>query len=258
MKAVLVTGGFDPIHSGHISYIKDAKRHGDVLIVGLNSDEWLNRKKSNFFMGWNERASILRELSCVDDVIAFDDSDGSALDAIEQCLEKYDTVVFANGGDRVKTNIPEMKRLFNDERVEFIFSVGGSDKMNSSSKILSEWKSQKVYREWGYYRVLHNDGIETKVKELVVNPQSKLSLQRHNGRNEYWIVTSGEATVKLGADINSLYETKLKKHGEIRIPANYLHQLINDTTEETKIVEIQYGAFCTEDDIQRFSSSISS
>lgn len=254
MKAVLVTGGFDPIHSGHISYIKDAKRYGDFLIVGLNSDDWLIRKKSNFFMDWNERASILKELSCVDEVIAFDDSDGSAIDAIEQCLEKYDNVVFANGGDRIKTNIPEMVRLANDERVEFVFSVGGSEKMNSSSKILSEWKSQKVYREWGYYRVLHNDGIETKVKELVVNPHSKLSLQRHNGRNEYWIVTSGEATVKFGADINSLNETKLKKHEEIRIPANHLHQLINETSEETKIVEIQYGSFCTEDDIQRFSS----
>ena len=254
MKAVLVTGGFDPIHSGHISYLKNAMELGDVLIVGLNSDEWLIRKKSNFFMEWSERASIIRELSCVDDVIAFDDSDGSALDAIEQCLEQYDTVVFANGGDRIKTNIPEMKRLFNDERVDFVFSVGGSEKINSSSKILSEWKSQKVYREWGYYRVLHNDGIETKVKELVVNPHSKLSLQSHNGRNEHWIVTNGEAKVRLGENRNTINEFNLKKHGEIRIPVNHLHQLINDTNEELKIVEIQYGAFCTEDDIQRFSS----
>ena len=254
MKAVLATGGFDPLHSGHINYLKNAKKLGDILIVGLNSDEWLIRKKSNFFMEWNERASILRELSCVDDVIAFDDSDGSALDAIEQCLEKYDTVVFANGGDRVKTNIPEMKRLFNDERVDFVFSVGGSEKMNSSSKILSEWKSQKVYREWGYYRVLHNDGIETKVKELVVNPHSKLSLQSHNGRSEHWIVTNGEAKVRIGENPNTINEFNLKKHGEIRIPVNHLHQLINDTNEELKIVEIQYGAFCTEDDIQRFSS----
>lgn len=254
MKAVLVTGGFDPIHSGHISYLKDAKKLGDVLIVGLNSDEWLIRKKSSFFMEWNERASILRELSCVDDVIAFDDSDGSALDAIEHCLEKYDDVVFANGGDRIQTNIPEMKRLFNDERVEFVFSVGGSEKINSSSKILSEWKSQKVYRDWGYYRVIHNDGIETKVKELVVNPNSKLSLQSHNGRSEHWIVTTGEARVRLGQNIETISEFNLKKHNEIHIPVNYLHQLINDTSEELKIVEIQYGAFCTEDDIQRFSS----
>lgn len=251
MKAVLVTGGFDPIHSGHISYIKEAKKLGDVLVVGLNSDDWLTRKKSNFFMNWNERASILNELSCVDSVIAFDDSDGSATDAIEKCLEKYDCVVFANGGDRVKTNIPEMKRLANDERVEFVFGVGGSDKMNSSSKILAEWKSQKVYRDWGYYRVLHNDGIETKVKELVVNPNSKLSLQKHSGRNEYWIVTGGQAKVIKGNKTNAV---TLKKHEEIHIPVDTLHQLINDTTEELKIVEIQYGQYCTEDDIQRFSS----
>jgi len=73
MKAVIVTGGFDPIHSGHIAYFKAAKALGDddksILIVGLNSDEWLTRKKGRPFMPWEERASIIRELECVDDVI---------------------------------------------------------------------------------------------------------------------------------------------------------------------------------------------
>lgn len=255
MKAVLVTGGFDPIHSGHISYIKEAKKLGDRLVVGLNSDEWLIRKKSSFFMEWKERASILQEMKCVDKVIAFDDSDGSARDAIQQCLQNYDEVIFANGGDRLSTNIPEMKHFGNDERVSFVFGVGGSDKMNSSSKILAEWKSQKVYRDWGYYRVLHNDGIETKVKELVVNPRSSLSLQKHNGRSEHWIVTGGEATVKLGFALCGIKEFNLQKHQEIDIPVNYLHQLSNRTDDELRIVEIQYGAYCTEDDIQRFSSN---
>lgn len=254
MKAVLVTGGFDPIHSGHISYMKEAKKLGDVLIVGLNSDDWLIRKKSNYFMNWKERSSILKELSCVNDVIAFDDSDGSANNAIQQCLDKFDHVIFANGGDRLSTNIPEMKAFAFEERVAFRFGVGGSDKMNSSSKILAEWKSQKVYRNWGYYRVLHNDGLETKVKELVVNPQSSLSLQRHHGRNEYWIVSNGEATVRIGETIDTITEFVMKKHDEIRIPVTHFHQLMNKTDQELKIVEIQYGRFCTEDDIERFSS----
>ena len=75
---VLVTGGFDPIHSGHINYIKEAKKLGDILVVGVNSDDWLTRKKGRPFMPLSERAEILRNIVGVDFVIDFDDSDGSA------------------------------------------------------------------------------------------------------------------------------------------------------------------------------------
>src|SRR6056300_143789 len=96
---VLVTGGFDPLHSGHIEYFKAAKKLGDKLVVGLNSDEWLTRKKGRPFMPFHERAAIIKELKCVDQVIGFNDDDDSACNAIGHVLATTaDIVVFANGG----------------------------------------------------------------------------------------------------------------------------------------------------------------
>ena len=242
-KIVLVTGGFDPIHSGHIAYFNAAKSLGDMLIVGLNSDDWLSRKKGRPFMPFAERLSVVRNLSMVNWVIEFNDSDGSAVDAIRKVKEQHPDahVIFANGGDRTKDNIPEM--VFND--VEFVFGVGGENKMNSSSWILEEWKSPKTERPWGYYRVLY-DIMGCKAKELVVNPGQRLSMQRHEHRAEYWFVSEGEATVywEMGS-------AKIRKHHTETIHQQEWHQLANETDQPLKIVEIQYGTRCDEADIQR-------
>ena len=255
-KVVLVSGGFDPLHSGHIAYFEQAKKLGDVLVVGVNSDEWLSRKKGQPFMNINERIAIVKALEVVDSVIIFDDSDGSAKAAIRYCLDSYaeSEIIFANGGDRTKTNIPEMETPCTPEelkRLNFVFGVGGEHKMNSSSKILTEWKNPKTIRKWGHYRVLHSDGPALKVKELVVEPEKSLSLQRHHLRNEYWIVSHGTAKVKHGYDANRLSTSVLKPHDEINIPVTMWHQLINNTTEDLRIVEIQYGVNCIEEDIER-------
>ncbi len=135
---VLVTGGFDPLHSGHIAYFKAAKELG-TLGVGVNSDEWLVRKKGKFFMTVEERISIIKELKCVDVVIEFIDKDDTANDAIKMALEVYDNIIFCNGGDRIKGNIPEMEKYGNNDRVEFKWGVGGMDKKNSSSWILKDY-----------------------------------------------------------------------------------------------------------------------
>jgi D-beta-D-heptose 7-phosphate kinase/D-beta-D-heptose 1-phosphate adenosyltransferase len=250
-KVVLVTGGFDPLHSGHIAYFKEAKKLGDMLIVGVNSDEWLTRKKGQPFMNINERIAIVKSLAVVDAVIVFDDKDGSACEAIKYCLDLYSNsqIIFANGGDRTNSNIPEMS--IESDRLSFVFGLGGEHKMNSSSKILTEWKTPKTERKWGYYRVLHSDGPSTKVKELVVEPGKSLSLQKHKLRNEHWIVTYGTATVKHGYNENDLNESILNKHDEIHITKDEWHQLINNTNDEIRITEIQYGINCIEEDILR-------
>ena len=136
-KVSLVTGGFDPIHSGHISYFARAKDFSDFLVVGINTEEWLTNKKGQYFQSWVERAEIIRHLRMVDAVITVpDDDEGSACGAIAKCLEIADTVVFCNGGDRGKTNTPEVDKYGEDPRVEFQFGIGGNDKKNSSSWIL--------------------------------------------------------------------------------------------------------------------------
>ena len=135
-EVVLVTGGFDPIHSGHISYFNSAKEFSNRLIVGINSDEWLVRKKGQYFLPWKERAKIIGSLRMVDDVISYNDEDNSSSEAIEKCLKISKKVIFCNGGDRKNNNILEMDVFKNNPRVQFKFSVGGDDKINSSSWIL--------------------------------------------------------------------------------------------------------------------------
>ncbi len=132
----LVTGGFDPLHSGHISYFKRAKDLSNYLVVGINTEEWLTRKKGQYFQSWKERAEIIRHLDMVDAVISWNDEDDSACGAIAKCLEIAQTVVFANGGDRGKDNTPEIDKYDNHPNVQFAWGVGGDDKMNSSSWIL--------------------------------------------------------------------------------------------------------------------------
>ena len=250
-KIVLITGGFDPLHSGHIAYFKAAKALGDILVVGVNSDAWLTRKKGSPFMPYKERAEIVRNIVGVDFVVEFNDADGSAKHAIRMVRASYpqDSIIFANGGDRTNDNIPEMDIA--DDNLEFVFGVGGFNKANSSSWILQEWKAPKTERQWGYYRVLHEvSGM--KVKELTVEPGKSLSMQRHNHRAEYWIVSEGRAVVNnMMPGGYSLPAIELAKHEEYKVPVNEWHQLTNPYEESVKVVEIQFGEQCIEEDIER-------
>jgi len=254
-KIVLITGGFDPLHSGHIAYIKAARELGDSLIIGLNSDEWLRRKKGQEFMPWEERATIIAELNNVDRVINFNDSDNSAKDAIKKvrALHPHAQIIFANGGDRTKDNIPEMDLLSEMLHLDFVFGVGGEDKKNSSSWILQEWKTPKTERAWGYYRVLHEVGANTKLKELTVMPKTCLSMQRHDSRAEFWFVAEGQATVYTLDEASTDQEIKcsLTMHEHTFIKVDEWHQLCNETNQHLKLIEIQYGERCVEEDIER-------
>jgi cytidyltransferase-like protein len=248
---VVISGGFDPIHSGHIRLIKEARLLGDQLIVGINSDEWLARKKGRAFMPWQERLAVLNNLSPVDEVYTFDDEDGTARHLLQQVRAHYPDakIIFANGGDRTKENIPEMSVL----GIEFVFGVGGSDKANSSSWILQEWKAPKTERSWGNYRVLYDYGTQVKVKELTVDPGQRLSMQRHEQRAEFWFVAEGQATVYTVDPRSTEYEVleKPSQHEHCWIELGQWHQLCNDTDQPLRLIEIQYGADCVEQDIER-------
>ena len=249
MKIVIVTGGFDPLHSGHISYFNSAKQLGDKLIVGINSDEWLTRKKGRPFMSWFERSKIIQALKMVDYVIQFNDDDDSARDAIRIARQTFPDaeLVFANGGDRGDKNTLEMD--VKDDKLSFAFGVGGDTKQNSSSWILNKWEQPKTERPWGYYRVLY-DETGTKVKELTVNPGQSLSMQKHEHRNEYWHVVEGVATV-VEERPNSASKKEYYRHHHLNIPVGVWHKLSNETEKPLKIVEIQWGDKCIEEDIER-------
>jgi cytidyltransferase-like protein len=254
MDVVLVTGGFDPLHSGHLAYFKAARQLGDKLVVGLNSDAWLTRKKGKPFMPFDERIEIIKGLSVVDDVISFDDTDNTACGAIYKTLATHGNikVIFANGGDRTDANIPEMTTYGDLPYCDFVVGVGGENKKNSSSWILEEYKSPKTERSWGYYRVIHEYDKHTKVKELTVPPGNKLSMQKHKERSEHWFVAEGTATVYTldsSTDIDTL--GVYTQHQSLHIPVGTWHQLANEHDTDLKLVEIQYGKNCVEEDIER-------
>lgn len=249
MKVVLATGGFDPLHSGHIAYLKESKTLGDMLIVGINSDEWLERKKGRAFMPWNERLCIVNNLSMVDEVYTFNDDDGSAKHFISQVRAHYPDahLIFANGGDRTKDNIPEMDII--DKNLTFVFGIGGENKKNSSSWILDEWKTPKTERDWGWYRVL-DDQKKYKVKELVINPGMSLSMQRHFKRSEHWYVLKGECVVEtIYKDMKGMHQ--MHQNHSYTIGNGVWHRGINNSNEDCHILEVQYGEICVEEDIER-------
>lgn len=252
-KIVLVTGGFDPLHSGHIDYMKAAKELGDKLFVGINSDEWLTRKKGRPFMPFEERAAIIEELSFVDRIVAFDDSDNSACGAIFKTMATTGNskIIFANGGDRDSaTNTPEWKTYGDRTDVEFVWGVGGTNKKNSSSWILSNWDKPITQRAWGTYKILDRNG-GWQVKELAFDVGKSLSDQRHLVRSEHWHIVQGTIMMSLEYP-NGDRENKTYYSGDsIDIPVNTWHKATNIGDITAKVIEVWMGDELTEDDIER-------
>lgn len=253
MKIIVVSGGFDPLHSGHISYFKSAKNLGNKLIVALNSDSWLINKKEKYFMPFNERKEVIENLSCVDKVIDFEDDDiGSCINALKKVKKLYvdDEIIFCNGGDRNNTNCPEMQV----DGIEFIFGVGGDTKKNSSSWILKKWQYDSEERLWGsfYNLFTHADQTNVKVKELIVLPGKGMSFQRHDYRSEIWFISKGSCIVNYSEiDSNNPEIINLKLEDTFFVKKGAWHQIINPSNYPCHIIEIQYGEKTEEDDIER-------
>jgi len=134
---IAVSGGFDPVHIGHIRMIRDAARYGDVLVI-INSDDWLMRKKGYVFMPWKERAEIMGNIKGVRIVTQVDDSDGTVCAA----LRRHKPDVFANGGDRKTQNTPEMD-VCEELGIQMMWAIGGNNKPQSSSWLVNKLKENK-------------------------------------------------------------------------------------------------------------------
>lgn len=183
-KKIVISGGFDPIHPGHIAMIEEAAQYGEVHIV-VNSDEWLLRKKGFFFQPWVDRKKILEAYTPY--VHAVDDTDGTVCEALRRIKPDY----FGNGGDRTNQNTPELA-VCQEYDIEPIFSLGGN-KYSSSSEVNAK---SKVETRWGWYSVII-DMPKLKVKILMVNPGKTLSLQKHKTRSEFFFMPNGEVRINL-------------------------------------------------------------
>tara|TARA_R110000782_G_scaffold90326_1_gene173370 strand:- start:185 stop:646 length:462 start_codon:yes stop_codon:yes gene_type:complete len=136
-RYVAVSGGFDPIHIGHVRMIQEAAKLGDGVIIIANSDEWLIRKKGYSFMAFKERQEILFSIKGVVDVFKAIDSDNTVCES----LKLIKPHIFANGGDRKEGNVPEYK-VCDELGIEIRFGIGGYDKPQSSS-----WIVKKAFKQ---------------------------------------------------------------------------------------------------------------
>ncbi len=145
-RIIILSGGFDPVHKGHIRMFKAAKEFPSTVIVGANSDNWLIRKKGSAFMAFEERREILESIKFIDEVCSFNDDDDSACELIRLVNERYQSkdgisICFGNGGDRTNTNSPEVNFCINNQ-IELLWGLGG-DKIQSSSDLISKSKNKE-------------------------------------------------------------------------------------------------------------------
>jgi cytidyltransferase-like protein len=139
-KTIAVSGGFDPIHVGHVRMILSAAAFGDVIVI-LNSDEWLVRKKGYTFMTWDERAEIIDAIGGVIKIVKADDKDGTVCNTLKSLKLSDNLDIFANGGDRVQTNTPEMD-VCNKHGITMVWNCGG-EKIQSSSDLVEKSKKDR-------------------------------------------------------------------------------------------------------------------
>lgn len=244
MKKIVVSGGFDPVHIGHLEMLKQAREIGSHLTVILNSDKFLLDKKGFIFMNFTERKKILLGFECVDKVIKCIDKDNTVCKTISKLREKNEIDIFANGGDRKnEKDIPEYE-ICKKLGVEMIFDVGGN-KIQSSSKLLNPFINYIEKRPWGEFENL----LETKkflVKKLVINPGQKISVQLHKHRKENWTIVEGKGKVQIGK--KSFFGTV---GSSFSIPKNEIHTIENNQKTALIIIEVQLGNKLSEEDIIR-------
>ncbi|MDC0443022.1 cupin domain-containing protein [Gammaproteobacteria bacterium] len=258
---VAVSGGFDPLHSGHISLFKDASKYGKVIAI-INNDNFLLRKKKYIFMPIAERLNVVSSNKYIEDTFVSIDQDDTVSSSIQHLIDSgFNIKYFANGGDReTRFDIPESD-VCTKNNIELIFGVGGGKTQSSSEltqnlfslmsseKLISKHIKTKqiIQKPWGSYQTLYEED-KFLLKKLIINPGEEISNQFHNYRHEHWVLVSGNIEVILEDQ-----KTKMSFNDYIYIPRGSKHQIINPFNEPSEIIEIQSGEILSEDDIVRLS-----
>lgn len=249
IKTVAVSGGFDPLHVGHVRMFEEAKKLGDKLVVIVNNDNWLRKKKEFVFMPEAERLEVIKSCKSVDEVILTQHKVNDEDTTVCKELDALRPAIFANGGDRQAANTPESE-LCHKLGIKMAYNIGAGGKMQSSSWMVRDAAEalKKNERPWGHFYNHHSlPGVH--LKTLHVSPGARLSLQRHKYRNETWVLVSGDAEAIVGPDVDSLKSYELVTGRPFDIPVGTIHRLTS--RHGGVLVEISYGKF-DEEDIERF------
>ena len=243
----LVSGGFDPVHVGHLRMFQDAKKLADEVIVLLNNDDWLVKKKGKPFMSQNQRKEILEEFKSISEVIIQTSSEPSSSLAIEDFVKKNTnkSICYCNGGDRSNIENIRESEVCKKLKVNLEFGIGGENKIESSSDLTKNYLGNIEKRPWGNYHIIARN-LGYQIKEIKVSVNSKLSLQKHQNRAEFWQIIKGNCKVTVGEK-----EYELEDNNNIYIPKDTIHRIENTGNQELIFVEIQLGKDIKEEDIVR-------
>ena len=249
---VIVSGGFDPIHIGHLNLINEASKLGKVIVI-VNSDEFLLKKKGFYLIPSNERVEIIKNLKNVASVFLSIDKDASVSESIKTLAadKSFNIKFFANGGDRKNdSDIPE-KKICEENDIKLIFDVGGG-KTQSSSSLFKEaidiFNFYKNYtkKPWGSYLNLLKES-NFLVKKILVDVNEEISYQSHKYRDEHWILVDGSLEV-----INGNSTRILKSNDYDFIKRGAKHKIKNIGSSTAVMIEIQFGDKIDENDINRY------
>lgn len=240
---VCVPGGFDPLHAGHIEWLRAAGKYGRVIVM-LYDDPWLIEKKGYRIMDLEHRAAILRELRSVFRVTPVRDKDGTICRTLEFIRPRYLAVP---RGSLSEAELQVCGKL----DIEVLYDIVPRLRYSSSKLVAHRRPRETEGRKWGTYEVFEHQTYPEpphwKVKRLDLAPGQKTSRQRHDHREEHWVITRGVAIVHVGSS------TKVCVPGKyIHVPLGEWHQIINSNTNiPLTLVEVQMGRTCEEGDIER-------
>jgi cytidyltransferase-like protein len=260
---VVVSGGFDPVHRGHLELFKEAAEHGRVHVL-LNSDGWLARKKGAALLPFNTRREVLIQLSPIHRVHSAEDEDGTVSQGLTSLRKQYPNtkILFVNGGDRKESNTPELA-ICEALQIKPLWNIGGG-KIDSSSERLQIYEQRhkekySVTRDWGEYQIIAeglnlgavNTGWLTKI--LTIEPRKNISFQRHFHREEQWVFLEGEGrffSQETGGSWVSAGDT-------IRIPVGNSHWVANTSSRSNLVIlETWFGDKLEESDIERIENEL--
>jgi len=246
---VAVSGGFDPLHIGHIRMFKKARKLGDKLVVILNNDNWLRDKKGFAFMPEKERKEIIEAFPSVDKVVLTDHKPNDPDRSVVRTLRKVKPAIFANGGDRKPDGdpVPEVAAC-KELGIKTVYNIGYGGKVQSSSWMVKDAVKgiARSVRPWGEFYGW-DSGDMWHLKTLTVKPGKRLSFQYHNNRAERWVLVEGDAVAIIQKD-GVLMEVPLAIGETFIVEKGMPHRLMSK--KGGKLVEVAIGDF-DENDIVR-------